>query len=258
MNIDGLCDDLVAERRETLGLLADLDDQAWETPTPADGWTIRDQITHLAWFDEAATQAIVDPDAFRARRREAAVDGLVEGVRASLGQTTGPDARDWLQRAGDALTDAARHADPTVRVPWYGPNMSVASTITARNMETWAHTQDIADARRVVRTPSARLEHVAFIGCRAFANSFIAQARPVPDVAVRVELDEWSFGPADAADAVRGSLVDFCLLVTQRRHVDDTDLVATGAVASEWLTIAQAFAGPPGRGRTAGQFGARS
>jgi hypothetical protein len=32
--------------------------------------------------------------------------------------------------------------------------------------------------------------------------------------------------------------------------VDDTGLVAVGPVATEWLTIAQAFAGPPGVGRT--------
>ena len=48
--------------------------------------------------------------------------------------------------------------------------------------------------------------------------------------------------------------MDFCLLVTQRRHRDDTDLVADGDVAAEWLTIAQAFAGPPGAGRQPGEF----
>jgi hypothetical protein len=48
---------------------------------------------------------------------------------------------------------------------------------------------------------------------------------------------------------VSGRAWDFCLLVTQRVHRDDTDLVATGADAERWLTIAQAFAGPPGAGR---------
>ena len=48
-----------------------------------------------------------------------------------------------------------------------------------------------------------------------------------------------------------GSAYDFCLLVTQRVHRDDTDLVATGADADRWLDIAQAFAGPPGPGREA-------
>ena len=53
---------------------------------------------------------------------------------------------------------------------------------------------------------------------------------------------------------VEGTALDFCLVVTQRRHVDDTALATQGDVASEWMTIAQAFAGPPGAGRRPGQF----
>ena len=62
------------------------------------------------------------------------------------------------------------------------------------------------------------------------------------------------FGRDDATNMVQGPAVDFCLVVTQRRHVADTALVARGDVAAEWLTIAQAFAGPPGQGRAPGQF----
>ena len=47
---------------------------------------------------------------------------------------------------------------------------------------------------------------------------------------------------------------DFCRVVTQRRHVDDTDLRITGQSAHEWMALAQAFAGPPGQGRKPGQF----
>jgi hypothetical protein len=48
---------------------------------------------------------------------------------------------------------------------------------------------------------------------------------------------------------VTGPALDFCLLVTQRRHRDDLDLIASGQAAQEWIAIAQAFAGPPGPGR---------
>jgi hypothetical protein len=50
---------------------------------------------------------------------------------------------------------------------------------------------------------------------------------------------------------VRGSAVEFCLVVTQRRNVADTDLVVDGSDAKEWMSLAQAFAGPPGPGRPA-------
>jgi hypothetical protein len=54
---------------------------------------------------------------------------------------------------------------------------------------------------------------------------------------------------AAAADRVEGSALDFCLTVTQRRHVADTGLVVHRSVAREWIGIAQAFAGAPGPGR---------
>jgi hypothetical protein len=55
-------------------------------------------------------------------------------------------------------------------------------------------------------------------------------------------------------EGVSGPVLDFCLLVTQRRHRDDLRLVARGPDADRWLSFAQAYAGPPGRGRAPGQF----
>ena len=63
----------------------------------------------------------------------------------------------------------------------------------------------------------------------------------------------WSWGPGDAADRVEADALDFCLVVTQRRHRDDTALVVTGPEAERWISIAQAFAGDPGGGRSPGQ-----
>ena len=77
---------------------------------------------------------------------------------------------------------------------------------------------------------------------------------PVPEADIAVCLDapdgsEWSWGSDEAPESITGSARDFALLVTQRRHVDDTSLAARCALAREWLTIAQAFAGPAGQGR---------
>jgi hypothetical protein len=47
---------------------------------------------------------------------------------------------------------------------------------------------------------------------------------------------------------VTGRAEEFCLVVTQRRHVDDTDLEVTGALATDWMSKAQAFAGAPTEG----------
>jgi uncharacterized protein (TIGR03084 family) len=137
--------------------------------------------------------------------------------------------------------------------------MSAASSLTARLMETWAHTQDVADALGVTREPTDRLRHVAHIGVGARAYSYAVNSQPAPTAPVRVELiapsgATWTWGPADAADRVSGPALDFCLLVTQRRHRDDLALVVTGPSATEWMTVAQAFAGAAGPGRPAGGF----
>ena len=256
MKIPELCDDLLAERADLLAIIEPLDEDGWRKVTPAPGWSVLDQVTHLAWFDDAARQAISEPEAFRAHRDEAlaGMGGFTDRLAETHRDRTGADVTEWLRRAGDRLASAANSADPTLRVPWYGPDMSLASMITARIMETWAHGQDILDTLGHRRVPTARLRHVAFLGWRALPNSFTANGRPVPEEPVRVELGEWAFGPDEADNVVRGSALDFCLVVTQRRHPDDTDLVAEGPIAKEWLSIAQAFAGPPGEGRRPGQF----
>lgn len=254
MNLTGLCDDLRSERQELCAYLEALDDDQWSTATPAIGWTVLDQVTHLSWFDGAARLAIEEPKEFRVVAKSATSGsiGIVETVARQERSRSGPDALSWLRRATEDLLSAISVCDPVVRVPWYGPDMSLPSLVTARIMETWAHGQDIVDALGIERRGTFRLRHVAFLGWRAVGNSFRAHGRPVPDAPVRVQLGDIEFGPEDAENVVSGPLLDFCLVVTQRRHVSTTDLVAEGPVAQEWLTIAQAFAGPPGAGRPSG------
>jgi uncharacterized protein (TIGR03084 family) len=59
----------------------------------------------------------------------------------------------------------------------------------------------------------------------------------------------WTWGPDDVPDRVAGPALDFCLVVTQRRHLDDGALEVSGPVATEWMSFAQAYAGPAGTGR---------
>jgi uncharacterized protein (TIGR03084 family) len=132
--------------------------------------------------------------------------------------------------------------------------MGAGTMAAARIMETWAHGQDIADALGVQRVPTDRLRHVADLGVRARDHSFTTHGLPLPGTPFRVELtspsgQRWDWGPEDAVERVSGAGLDFCLLVTQRRHRDDLGLTAVGASADRWLSIAQVFAGPPGSGR---------
>jgi uncharacterized protein (TIGR03084 family) len=256
-----LCDDLLVETAELDGPLASLDEAAWATPTPAEGWTVRDQVSHLAHFDEAAVLSATDPDRFRAERVEAGddVDGFTTRIADRHRSMPGDELLAWFRRSRATLVDVFGALDPSARVPWYGPDMSVAAAVTARIMETWAHGQDVADGLGAARRPTAALRHVAHIGVRALPNSFVTRGRPVPDEPVFVELvapsgETWTWNDPAAADSVRGPAIDFCLVATRRRHLHDTALAVLGPVASEWMAIAQAYAGPAGAGRSAGQF----
>jgi uncharacterized protein (TIGR03084 family) len=247
-----LLDDLDAESANLEAMVTDAD---WDTPTPAPGWTIAHQISHLTWTDEVATLAATHPQAFTAILAEAVRDttALVDRMAAE-GLAPAPELLDRWRRGRAALSDALRGVPPGERIVWFGPPMSPAMMATARLMETWAHGLDVAEALGVERPPTARLRHVAYIGVRTLGFGFAAHGRPVPTVPVRVELTgpdgtTWEYGPADAPNRVSGPALDFCLLVTQRRHPDDLALTATGAVAREWLEVAQVFAGPPGTGR---------
>ncbi|MEH1099233.1 TIGR03084 family metal-binding protein [Micromonospora sp. CPCC 205561] len=254
VDLKDLLADLAAESEQLDGLVSDLPPAGWARPTPAPGWSVGHQIAHLAWTDEIAALAATDAEEFLAA--VVAAPDPARLVDAGAEEFLAPPAEllpRW--RAGRAaLAAALARVPPGGKLPWFGTRMSPASMATARIMETWAHGTDVADALGVTRPATARLRHVAHLGFRTLGHSFAAHGRPVPTVPVRVELagphgEGWAYGPADAADRVTGPALDFCLLVTQRRHRADLALAATGPVADAWLDVAQAFAGPPGPGR---------
>jgi uncharacterized protein (TIGR03084 family) len=251
-----LLKDLAEESADLDRTVAGLPDHDWQRPTPAPGWTIAHQIAHLAWTDSVAILAATDPEAFVGVLTEAARDttGLVDRKAAEgIGRPAAELLARWRQ-GREALGETLLAIPADRKIAWFGPPMSPAMTATGRLMETWAHGQDVADALGIRRAPTARLRHVAHIGFRTLGHGFAAHGRPVPSEPVRVELaapdgQGWEFGPVDAANRLTGPALDFCLLVTQRRHRADLSLQASGPIADEWLDVAQAFAGPPGDGR---------
>ena len=251
-DIEGLGRDALAEHDDLRAILAGIPAEDWERPTPASGWTVRDQISHLAYFDSAARLAMVDPDAFRAARAEALAD-IEKFVATTLSYGEGISGAELLDRFTEerrSLVEAARSMPEGVRIPWYGPDMSVPSKITARIMETWAHGQDVADALGVTRRPTDRIRHVCDIGIRARPFSYRSRGQEPPETPLRVELvapdgSLWEWGPSDATDRVTGPALDFALVVTQRRLLADTAVAAEGDDARTWIAFAQAFAGNP-------------
>jgi uncharacterized protein (TIGR03084 family) len=251
-----IVDDLRAESDDLDALVAGLPGDRWAQATPAQGWTIAHQIAHLLWTDRVALLSVSDEAAFNEVLGAAAQDpaGFVDrGADELAAETPAELLADW--RATRRRLHAALLDVPDGRkLPWFGPPMSAASMATARLMETWAHGLDVADALGVTRPATARLRSIAHIGVRTRDFAFAINGLAAPADPFRVELtapdgDTWTWGPEDAPQRVTGSAEDFCHLVTQRRAPAALDVNAVGDDAKRWLTIAQAFAGPPGPGR---------
>ncbi|MET9362152.1 TIGR03084 family metal-binding protein [Streptomyces sp. NPDC006632] len=250
-------DDLRAEGGELDVLIGELSPAQWGTATAAPGWSIAHQVAHLAWTDTAALLAVTDPEAFAAEveKASAAPDTFVDDGAEAGALLPPAELLSWWRDSRVQLQDALRAAPAGARFPWYGPPMSTASMATGRLMETWAHGQDVFDALGRTRRPTDRLRHVARIGVRARDYAFAVRGLEAPAEEFRVELtapdgeEVWAYGPEGAQQRVTGPALDFCLLVTQRLHRDDTAVRAEGPDADRWLGIAQAFAGPAGPGR---------
>ncbi len=251
--LNDLLTDLEAEGAQLESWIDGLAEERWQLPTPAAGWTISHQIAHLMWTDEVSLMAIQTPDGFGALMKKAAQSptGFVDDEAQRLAQLP-PDELLFRWKASRALlVEALRGVPDGTKILWFGPSMSATSMATARLMETWAHSHDVAEALGIEPPRTSRAKHVAYLGVRTRGFVHMIHNRPLPLEEPRVELvgpdgEVWVWGPESSQQRVTGDGYDFALLATRRRHLDDVAIQADGDDVAYWLTIIQAFAGMPG------------
>ncbi|HEV2377064.1 MAG TPA: TIGR03084 family metal-binding protein [Streptosporangiaceae bacterium] len=253
--------DLPAESDNIDNLVAGLDDAQWGLPTPAPGWTIADQVAHLAFVFRLAGTAASAPEAFQAMLAGAKGDfnGAVNAALASYPRDDPSALLGRWQAERSAAIRALTAVPPGQVVPWLVNPLPPAILACAGIMEAFAHGQDIADALGVTVQRTDRIGHL--VGFAVLTRDFGYQARGLtpPATQFRFEITApsgraWEFGPPGSSQRVTGPAEDFCLLVTRRRHRDDLAVRASGNDADAWLDIAQAYRGPAGPGRQPGQF----
>ena len=248
-------DDFMAESEALHAVLAPLDDAAFATVTQFKGWTIDDVVRHLHFFNQMVDLALLDPAAFGTRYQ------VFDAGRQADGDMTGITRRMLDGLSGQPLLAAWRElylemrprwreADPRARVRWVGPDMSARSSITARQMETWAHGQEVVDALGLEREDDDRIRNIAHLGVQTYGWTFLnrGEAAPGPVPYVRLTAPSgtvWEWGEPSEAERVAGPAVDFCQVVTQVRNIADVGLEVAGPNATRWMAIAQCFAGPP-------------
>ncbi len=244
-------EDLRAEWDALDTLLVDAPETAWAATTPADGWDVRDSVSHLAANDELAALCVCGrgeqplAELLSLGSPEAATQSQADRGR----ELSGPDVLSWWRTARDHLDEVLSAADPSARAPWGGGPMAVRSLATARLMETWAHGLDCFAALGVVPVDTARLRHVCHLGYRAlpYAFRFAEKAQPAPLDQLQIQLvgpsDElWRYGASGAPQQITGTASEWARLVVQRIPLSSTRaLRATGPLAQEALHVARAF-----------------
>jgi len=246
-------DDFLAESEALHALMAPLGDAEFDRPTGFKGWTLNNVVRHLHVWNYAADLSLTDGEAFEAFYQQ--VGANVDGGLREFEER-------WLEgRTGQALVGLWREfyrgmaerfgdADPSSRVKWAGPDMSVRSSITARLMETWAHGQEVYDELGVVRKNTDRIRHIVVLGNNTYAWTFNVRREevptPVPYLVLTAPSDAiWTSNEPSDDERIEGAAEEFCQVVTQVRNIADTSLKVVGPNANNWMSKAQCFAGPP-------------
>jgi uncharacterized protein (TIGR03084 family) len=246
-------EDFTAEQTDLYQLLVTLDEKDWGRPTPAAGWDVQDQVSHLAHTEEVARDtAAGGPRALSSEvLRYAGPEAFTEAGCDQGRQMTPLEVLDWWWTAAAHNRETLAALDASTRVPW-GLGMGWRAFVTARLMEHWAHALDIRAAVERPGQDTARLRHVAWIGVNSLPYAFsVAGIEPPAGRTLRVELappaggdasEPWAYGPEEATDRLTGPAGEWCRVAVQRLSpADAPNLVANGPLADLALRHARAF-----------------
>jgi uncharacterized protein (TIGR03084 family) len=248
-------ENLREEGNELAALLETLGEADWKRPTPFKQWTVFDVVGHLHYSDRCAIAALKGRETFE--QETAAMRSVIERggslrdfTRDELGPLGGSRMLALWRDAFRDMCDRFAALDPKTRLPWFGPDMGLRMFTTARQMETWAHGQDVYDLLGKPRRYTDRIRSIAHIGVSTFGWTFANRRLASPGRAPYVRLTApsgaiWEWNDPDDGNRVEGSAAEFCHVVTQNRNVADTSLVVVGEPAKQWMAIAQCFAGNP-------------
>jgi uncharacterized protein (TIGR03084 family) len=254
--------DLVAEEQHLDQFLQSLSDREWKKATPAAGWNIQDQVSHLAHVEGLAAEVLE-----QGKKRIDAENVIDIDEWTAVGVAIGRPQRhqeviEWWRHGRADVVDALSRMTGAERVPWLYGDMSARSFATMRLMETWAHGLDIKMAILGRLLPLAeedlgedeedpladtpRLRHIAWFGWRSLPFSYRQVGEQYPKVGIRVEVmgpkyQGWRFGPEDTDQVIRGMAGDWCRVVVRRQEATDTGLKAVGEHAERALEIARAY-----------------
>lgn len=249
-------DAFAAENEELEALLASLAPDLWWTPTPSDGWTIRQQLAELICRTQRTIDAMTDRNRLLLEvERTGRIYGQDDWHAKDVLAHCEPDLlllqwRDVRERFATTCSRVLGGAILPLQSVGKERLVSIASAYGL--MKAWAHAQDIADGLDLRRTPNERLWYIADLGIGMDDTRFATHGVvPLGQLNCRIELTSpigavWVWGSPGAEERLTGAAEDFCLFLTRRRTRSMVDLVATAEV-EVWMTVAPTYLAPPGR-----------
>lgn len=256
-----LIEDFRADCEALKTFSSELGDADWSLKTAFFDWSVADQIMHLHQVDMFGKTALTNSAGFpdvvaEVRAGQASGIELSQRMRDDYGHLQPDDLLHLWATGYEELCDLFTQVNADQRLPWFGPPMPVSAFVTARQMEVWAHGQDVFDLFGVRRENNDRIHQICELGVRTHGWSFKNRRLERPEKPeVRLIApggSKWTWNQGQT-ETISGPAEDFALVVTQRRHVDDTALVIDGVGARSWMEIAQCFAGKPQKMPTPGE-----
>lgn len=244
--------DFRAESEALFGLLEGVDAAIYDEPTLFKSWTINAVLQHLCFWNRMAGLQVTD-QAELVERLSAVRDhplGLRGVEQEYFAGLAGPELRNVWYKDMHVTADIYAEVDPKRRLKWAGPDMSARSSVTARLMETWAHGQEVYDHLGVDRINEDRIRNIVVLGVNTYGWTYKTRREALPGPMPYLRLtapsgEVWTYGDENTLSAIEGPAEAFCQIVTQTRNVADTTLKMTGAIAQDWMSKAQCFAGAP-------------
>ncbi|MCP4621993.1 MAG: hypothetical protein GY850_00480 [bacterium] len=101
----------------------------------------------------------------------------------------------------------------------------------------------------VKRVNTDRIKNIAMLGVNTYGWSFACRGLEPPGSPPYIRLtapsgDTWEWNEPSDENRIEGSAAEFCQVVTQVRNIVDTNLKLKG-ISTQWMAVAQCFAGPP-------------
>ena len=178
-------EDFYEESKDIHYILKNISEDRLNTRTQFKSWSFTDIIRHLHVWNIAAYKSLEGEDKWEKFNNELQLffkDGkkLSDFEKNFTKNINGKELIDAWQNTFKEVYEIFRKEDAKKRVKWVGPDMSVISSISARHMETWAHSQAIYDTLGKIRENKDRILNIVIIGNNTFDWTYKVNNRKIP------------------------------------------------------------------------------